>query len=65
MKIRAIAKAVDSVEGALWLVTQTPSIFAFHLRATVVGFTPENIVIAAGINELKLYFLCYMISLSQ
>ena len=32
-------------------------IFALHLRATRAGFAPENIVIVAGINELKSSFL--------
>ena len=35
-----------------WLL-KLPKAFAIHLRATRAGFEPENIVIVAGINELK------------
>ena len=35
--------------------------FAIHLRAARAGFTPENIIIFAGINELKSYF-CAILS---
>ena len=47
-------KKVDSVEGNCsdWLLKLRIS-FAFHLRATCVGFGPKNIVIVPGINELK------------
>ena len=35
--------------------------FAIHLRATRAGLAPENIVIVAGINEIKSSFvLCYL-----
>ena len=33
--------------------------FAIHLRAIRAEFAPENVVIFAGINELKSYFLLY------
>ena len=35
-----------------WLL-QIGIFFAIHLQATRRGFAPENIVIVAGINELK------------
>ena len=33
--------------------------FAIHLRATRAEFAPENIVIVAGINELKSCFVLH------
>ena len=47
---------VDSVEGALWLASQTPNILAILLPAMCAGFAPKNIVIVARINVLKLSF---------
>ena len=35
-------KTVDSVEGVLWLATQTPNIFSIHLPATRAGLAPED-----------------------
>ena len=38
-----------------WLLNLRLS-FAIHLRSTCAGFAPENIMIVAGINELKSSF---------
>ena len=47
-------KTIDGdSEDALLLATQTPKILCYSSR---VGFAPENIVIVAGLNELKLSF---------
>ena len=43
------------MEHSDWLIKLQIS-FAIHLRATPVGFVPENIVIVAGIYELKSSF---------
>ena len=48
-----------------WIVLKTRSdwllklqiAFAIHLRATRAGLKPENIVIVAGINEIKSSFV--------
>ena len=54
VKVYTVSKTVDSVEGALWLATQTPNILCkLHFQATRAGFEPENIAIIRGINDLK------------
>ena len=49
-------KTMDSVEGALWLATQTLNIPSYSPLSTFPGFAPKNIIIAAGTNELKSSF---------
>ena len=39
--------------------------FSIHLRATRVSFAPENIVIVAGIKDLKSYFFLYYLTIKQ
>lgn len=48
--------SVDSVEGALELTTQCLCILFYSPQATHVGFSPKNMVIVAGIDELKSAF---------
>ena len=48
--------SVDSVKGALELTTQCLCILFYSLQATHVGFAPTNMVIVAGIDELKSAF---------
>ena len=37
------------------------TLFAVHLRGTCMGLVPENIVIVAGMNELKSSFCAIII----
>ena len=46
-------KTVDSVEGALWLATQTPNTFVIHFRATCAEFGSETIVTTVGMSALS------------
>lgn len=48
--------SVDSVEGALELTTQCLCILFYSPQATHVGFSPKNMVIVAGMDELKSAF---------
>ena len=40
----------------LWLATQSPESFAVHLWTTHKGFATIDIIIVAGISELKSSF---------
>ena len=55
-------KTVDGIDNALWLATQTPKIHCYSTPSNTLGICAQNIVIVAGRNEFKLFFMLHYLT---